>query len=97
MGLVCLCIFYRVKSRDLSGEEKVNNFAEQEAWEKHQIGIESFLFHSFRSSLVFLTVNCMWLRFLLIEVFSHLTHFCFSGKSVLKFGAADKRKDDSYE
>lgn len=77
MGSVCLFIFYRVKFRDLGGEEKVNNFAEQEAWEKHQIGIESFLLHSFRFSLVFLTVNSMWLRFLLIEVFFHLTLFCF--------------------
>ncbi|KAG0587933.1 hypothetical protein M758_2G172300 [Ceratodon purpureus] len=42
--------------RDVEGEERANNLAEQEAWEKHQIG-----------------------------------------KATLKFGAADKRKDDDYE
>ncbi|XP_024374932.1 pre-mRNA-splicing factor ATP-dependent RNA helicase DEAH1 [Physcomitrium patens] len=42
--------------RDVEGEERANNMAEQEAWEKHQIG-----------------------------------------KATLKFGAADKKKDDDYE
>lgn len=63
--------------------EKMNPFAEQEAWEEHQIGILFVVINLFS---IFSSFNSV------VHGFVKQSSFVSSGKAAFKFGSKDRKK-----
>ena len=89
--LFYLFIFYFlliVPYRDQGAADKMNPFAEQEAWEEHQIG-------ELKISILF--VHHL-IKILLCDQYSNSEIITFAGKATMKYGSKNKKQiSDDYQ
>jgi pre-mRNA-splicing factor ATP-dependent RNA helicase DHX16 len=86
-------------SRDPEAKDKMNPFAEQEAWEEHQIGNVIYLKETSPSfsTISFTFAYGLW-YFLQQQTDMEQNYVLVSGKSKLQFGSKDrKRSSDDYQ
>jgi len=95
--LHCFKVFLHL-CRDPGAEEKMNPFAEQEAWEEHQIGKDIFVFTRFYAYVVSnYTAGTFWIWFVDLAVV-HIECVLTAGKATLKFGSKNKKQlHDDYQ
>ena len=74
--------------RDQGAADKMNPFAEQEAWEEHQIG-------ELKISILF--VHHL-IKILLCDQYSNSEIIAFAGKATMKYGSKNKKQiSDDYQ